>query len=235
MMKGRDSSRRRERDGAAERILKAAIALFTDRGYHGTPMRSIARAVHLEAASLYHHFSSKQKILFEIFERTMNDVLAGMQQALDSSESIEDRLRAVVRFHVFFHIERQREAFLSHSELRSLTAVNRERILALRDRYERQLRELLAAGVQAGLFEIRDVRLATIAVLMMLSGVSEWFAGTGRLTADAVADAYFDMVLALLRRSGEPESGLGYPGHGAPPDSGSRRGPPHEGNLQRQN
>jgi len=45
MMKGRDSSRRRERDGAAERILKAAIALFTERGYHGTPMRSIADSV----------------------------------------------------------------------------------------------------------------------------------------------------------------------------------------------
>jgi AcrR family transcriptional regulator len=194
---------------APARILKAALTLFTERGYHGTSVRTIASVVGLEAASLYHHFPSKQRILFEIFERTMNELLTGMEKALASAETIEGKLRALLRFHVFFHIERQQEAFLSHSELRSLTPSNRQRILAKRDRYERRLRDLLAAGVEAGLFEVRDVQLATIAILMMWSGVSDWFVGGKRLTPDAVADTYCDMTLALLRRSGDREPALG--------------------------
>src|SRR2546427_4387321 len=57
-----------ERADAAERILRAAIALFRERGYHGSSMRTLARALRMEAASLYYHFASKQDILFAILE-----------------------------------------------------------------------------------------------------------------------------------------------------------------------
>lgn len=188
-----------DQDGASDRIRKAAITLFTARGYHGTSVRAIADLVRLEAASLYYHFPSKQEILYDIFNRTMDDLLEGLERALGGATGFEDRLRAAVRFHVLFHIERQDEAFISHSELRSLTSPNRRTINVKRDRYEAMLRALLAAGTTAGVFETRDVRLTTIAVLMMCSGVSDWFAERGRLTGAAVAGAYAEMVLRLLR------------------------------------
>ena len=231
MTRAKSSAQSLER-GGAERILKAAISLFTERGYHGTSMRSLALAARLEAGSLYHHFPSKQKILCAIFERTMNDVLAGIEGALESAAGVEDKLRAVVRFHVVFHIERQQEAFLSHSELRSLTAANRQRIVAKRDRYEERLRGLLAAGVEDGLFDIPDVRLATIAVLTMCSGVADWFAGDGPLSADTVADAYIEMIMRLLRRSGDPASSSVFSPHRDPPPSGPWRARPREDRFQ---
>ena len=51
------------RDSSSDRIRRAAIDLFNARGYHGTPVRALARIVRVEAASLYYHFPSKQKIL----------------------------------------------------------------------------------------------------------------------------------------------------------------------------
>jgi hypothetical protein len=69
------------------------------------------------------------------------------------------------------------------------------------------LRTFLATGQKAGAFQVADVRLTTIAILMMCSGVSDWFAKEGRLNGDAIADAYFDMVLRLLRQSGGPQFG----------------------------
>src|SRR5256885_12195460 len=67
-----------ERATAAERILRAAVALFRERGYHGSSMRTLARALRMEAASLYYHFKSKQEILFAILDRTLDDLLAGV-------------------------------------------------------------------------------------------------------------------------------------------------------------
>jgi TetR/AcrR family transcriptional regulator, cholesterol catabolism regulator len=188
-----------DRSGASERIRTAALALFKSHGYHGTPVREIAEAVHIETASLYYHFSSKQEILFDLIWRTLDAMLDGVQVAIASGSTPEERLRAAVRFHVLYHIARQDEAFVSHSELRSLSPANFKRVLVVRDRYEKIIRSLLTAGVRSGAFEIDDVRLASTAILMMCSGVSDWFAGQGRLTAVKVADHYANMVIRLVR------------------------------------
>ena len=48
------------------RILLAGLALFGDRGYHGTSIRDIAAEAGMQSASLYSHFASKEAILAEL-------------------------------------------------------------------------------------------------------------------------------------------------------------------------
>ena len=50
-------------------ILEAAAQVFRQKGFHGASMANIAEAVNLQKASLYHHVSSKQEILFELLDR----------------------------------------------------------------------------------------------------------------------------------------------------------------------
>ncbi len=107
-------------------------------------------------------------------------------------------MRAAVRFHVLFHIERQNEAFISHTEMRALTDANRRRIIAKRDAYEKMFCELLNDGVYSGVFQIADTRLTNIAVLTMCSCVSDWFVEGGRLAPDTVAGQYASMVLRMV-------------------------------------
>jgi AcrR family transcriptional regulator len=205
---------------ASDRIRQAAIELFKARGYHGTSVRDLAQAVRIETASLYYHFPSKQEILLDLFDRTMDALVDGLERAAATGSSPEERLRAAVRFHVLFHVERQDEAFISHSELRSLTAENRKRIIAKRDRYERTLRKLLDDGIRAGDFDTPDIKLTSTAILMMCSGVSDWFTRRGRLTADLVADRYSEMVVRLV--STGPRRPSLQAGDGAPRASRSR-------------
>jgi AcrR family transcriptional regulator len=186
--------------GGAERIRKAAITLFRERGYHGTSVRDLARAVDMETASLYYHYPSKHEILIELFHRTMDDMLAGVEQAVAAEVGATARLRAAVRFHVGFHVARQDESFISHSELRAIGEEDLPGIIAKRDRYEKFMRALLSAGVEEGCFEIADVRIAATAILMMCSGVSDWFERRGRLSGASVADHYADMVLRMVVR-----------------------------------
>jgi AcrR family transcriptional regulator len=51
-----------------EAILQQARHLFATKGYAETSMDDIARANHIQKASLYHYFKSKQKILEEMIE-----------------------------------------------------------------------------------------------------------------------------------------------------------------------
>jgi AcrR family transcriptional regulator len=189
-----------ERVTAAERILRAAIVLFRERGYHGSSMRTLARRLRLEAASLYYHYPSKQDILFAILDRTLDELLAGVGRAVAAADGPEARLRAAVRFHVLFHTDSQHEAFVSASELRSLTAANLRLVLTRRDEYERVFRGLLAAGVRAGVFQVSDVRLTAMAILTMCTGVATWFSERGRLAPDAIAERYVEMILRSVKR-----------------------------------
>jgi hypothetical protein len=113
----------------------------------------------------------------------------------------EDRTRrsaAAVRFHALCRIARQDEAFVSPSELRSLSPANYKRILVKRDRYEKFIRALPDDGAHAAAFEIEDVPLAGTAIPTMCSGVSDWFARRGRVTPAKVADHYANLVIRLV-------------------------------------
>jgi AcrR family transcriptional regulator len=189
-----------ERATAADRILRAAMLLFRECGYHGSSMRTLARALRMEAASLYYHFRSKQEILFAILDRTLDDLLAGVGRAVASADGPEARLRAAVRFHVLFHTDSQHQAFLSHSELRSLTHANLRMVLTRRDEYERVFRGILSSGVRAGVFQAADVRLTAMAILTMCTGVATWFSEDGRLSPETIADRYVEIILRSVKR-----------------------------------
>jgi AcrR family transcriptional regulator len=187
---------------ASDRILQAATALFCERGYHGTSVRALTSVLRMEAPSLYYHFPSKQQILFAILDRTLDDLLAGLQAAVAAAEGPEKRLRAAVSFHVLFHTRRRQEAFVSHSELRSLTPPNLRRVVARRNEYERVFRDLLTAGVRKGVFRVPDVKLAAMAILTMCTGVALWFSDDGRLAPEAIADRYVAMILRSVDAGG---------------------------------
>lgn len=52
-----------------EKILDAALDLFTDQGFDATSMREIAARLHLTKPSIYYHFGSKDEILLALHMR----------------------------------------------------------------------------------------------------------------------------------------------------------------------
>ena len=72
--------------GAADgrqRVLDAAAQLFLRQGFSGTSQRHIATASGMKAASLYHHFSSKNDLLATILHRALNSGLKSDHFRLD--------------------------------------------------------------------------------------------------------------------------------------------------------
>src|SRR5216110_1492959 len=81
-------------------ILHTAARLFQQRGYDATSMNDVAAALKLSKGGLYHHFQSKDEILFEIMNHAMeiteDRVLAPVRSITDP----EARLRALIRLHI---------------------------------------------------------------------------------------------------------------------------------------
>ncbi|MFG1477085.1 TetR/AcrR family transcriptional regulator [Xanthobacter sp. V4C-4] len=57
-----------DRRGARARILKAAHALFLEKGYEGTAMDAVATAAPVSKRTLYHHFASKADLFAAVID-----------------------------------------------------------------------------------------------------------------------------------------------------------------------
>ncbi|MEN8673389.1 TetR family transcriptional regulator [Nocardioides sp.] len=186
--------------GGKEVIVTSAVANFTERGYHGTSMRDIARDADVTVASIYHHFPSKQDILQELMRRTLGDVLAATRTAIDAAgPGATDRLGALMVAWVVFHTERQAEALIGASELRSLDEAGRVEVVALRDEQEALFREVVDQGVADGEFATPYPREAVRAVIEMGYSIASWYRLGGTTSPETMAERYRELALATVR------------------------------------
>ncbi|AXI42960.1 TetR/AcrR family transcriptional regulator [Sulfitobacter sp. SK011] len=179
-------------DITGPRVRAAALRLFARDGYAAVSMRAIAGEVGVQAGALYNYTPDKQSLLFDLMRGHMTDLLAEMPT---NSEALPlTRLRAFVEFHIRFHADRPDEVFIAYMELRNLTPENFTVIETLRRQYEDQLEAILKQGVADGEFDVADTKIATLAVIAMLTGVNTWFRAGGRLSLDEVSAQYWGMV-----------------------------------------
>tara|TARA_R110000787_G_scaffold248421_2_gene353966 strand:- start:2059 stop:2643 length:585 start_codon:yes stop_codon:yes gene_type:complete len=179
-------------DITGPRVRAAALRLFARDGFAAVSMRAIAGEVGVQAGALYNYTPDKQSLLFDLMRGHMTDLLAEMPK--DTTAKPLAGLNAFVDFHIRFHADRPDEVFIAYMELRNLSPENFAEIEVLRKAYEDQLETILKEGVTQGVFEVADTKIATLAVIAMLTGVNTWFRAGGRLSLAEVSAQYWNMV-----------------------------------------
>jgi AcrR family transcriptional regulator len=187
-----------ERPGE-EAILKAAIAVMAEHGYHGTSVRDIAERAELSPAALDYHFASKQEVLATIMERGIERLLMRTRTALaEAGDTPQDRLSAIVEVQVLFHLESQASTLLGTSELRALEEPVRTAHKAKRVQQQRLFDQVVADGVARGVFTTTLPQEAGRAIVVMCTGVASWFSPRGKLSRDQVVQHYQRLALDMV-------------------------------------
>ncbi len=181
------------------KVRDAALRLFARHGFAAVSMRQIAAEVGVQAGALYLYTPDKQTLLFDLMQSHMSALLAAWQAEPTGGDATA-RLDIFARFHIRFHLDRPDAVFLSGMELRNLEPDNFAQIERLRHTYEDHLHAILAEGQATGSFAIADLRLATMALIAMLTGVNTWYRTDGRLSRDQVAALYADMARRAVTR-----------------------------------
>lgn len=76
-----------------EKILQAAMKVFTKKGFTGARMQEIADEAEINKASLHYYFRSKQLLFERIFQSVLSNFLGNVVENLDSDLSIDDKIR----------------------------------------------------------------------------------------------------------------------------------------------
>ncbi len=180
-------------DITGPKVRDAALRLIAQHGYAAVSMRQIAAEVGVQAGALYNYIADKQSLLFELMQSHMDAVL-GAVAAEDLGGDPVTALERFTRFHIQFHLPRRDQVFLSYMELRNLDPDNFAQIEAMRRQYEDTLETILKSGVASGAFAVTDTRVATLGLIALLTGITNWYDPNGRLDIDAVQEIYTELV-----------------------------------------
>ena len=180
-------------DITGPRVRDAALRLIARHGYAAVSMRQIAAEVGIQAGALYNYTPDKQTLLFDLMQGHMTDLLAALEAADIKGDALA-RLEGFTRFHIRFHMPRPDQVFVSYMELRNRSDENFAAIEAMRRRYENVLEGILRAGEEEGVFLVPDPRVTTMALIAMLTGISNWYRAGGRLETEKIEAIYWDMV-----------------------------------------
>ena len=181
-----------------EQIYEVAERLFSERGYHATTMREIARELAIEGGSLYSHISGKQELLYAIVLRGSEQFLQAARDSIAAFGSARARLRELMRRHLAIMAESTPRAIVHFHEWHHLEPEHQATIRARRDQYEAYVRQIIHDGIIAGEFAPHDERLVGLSVLSLLNWTYQWYAPGGTWSADDLAGQFFDLLMRGL-------------------------------------
>src|SRR5712691_2757647 len=178
-------------------LTREAARLFAEKGYHGTSIGDLAKAMGVQKGSLYAHIESKADLLWEV----ARDGAVAFHAALDAVPEdlpATEKIRLGLRAHLHVVAEQLDVATVFIREWRYLQGKRRDEFIGERRRYEERFRALFREGRELG--ELRtdlDDASATLLALSAANWAYTWLRPGA--DTDALADRFHALMLDGMR------------------------------------
>jgi AcrR family transcriptional regulator len=182
-------SRRRARDEKREAVLRTAVQLFLEQGYHGTTLNDVAERLNITKPALYNYFRGKDDILYECWA-------IGAERVDDCIEEINAgggaglaKLRKlIVRYAEVMTTDYGKS--LVRFDVRDLTEHNRKIVGTAKKKIDRAFRTYIKDGIADGSIKPCDIKLSAFAIAGSLNWIGHWYQPGGALPAQDIASEF---------------------------------------------
>lgn len=193
--KRKSRARRNNESNRREDLLRVSARLFREKGFDGTTIRDISNAAGMHSGSPFYHFKTKQDILVAVMEHGLAEGLRKTEEVMALDLSPEQKLQRLIRTQLGTILEDGSDFIpVLLYDWRSLSAANRRRVVALKDRYDalwqQVIDELHRAGSMPG-----DAQLARLLIFGAVNWIGTWYRPGGRLSLDEVTEGAMRLFL----------------------------------------
>ncbi|PPJ19590.1 transcriptional regulator [Nocardia nova] len=178
--------------------LAGALEAFVELGYHGATIRDVADRAGMSVAGVYHHWATKQLLLVELLDLTMNDLTQRCRTARAEGDGPVERLERLVECLALYHTHRHELGFIGASEMRSVEEPHRARIASARRNVQHMVDDEVAEGCRRGLMNTPLPREAARAVVTLCTALPQWWSASGELPPEAIARQYTQFALDIV-------------------------------------
>lgn len=193
----------READRAAKRdaVLRAAVRMFNERGFHATSLDDVAASLGISKRTIYHYLANKDQVLLECVTIGLQQLLQAAEIARKEAGTGRDRLIKFLRRYAEINMDdfgrcviRTGEEALARESLPQYRALKRE--------IDTALRGMLAVAVADGSIAPVDIKMTAFTLAGALNWPARWHEQTGALSASDISSSMVDILMKGL----EPRS-----------------------------
>ena len=184
---------------ARERVLYAAVALFARQGYDATSVAQVITQAGVAKGGFYHHFASKEALLYEVYGDLITRQLAAMDAVLARRLASAETVRALIIDLVESTAASAQQALVFWREQHKLGDERTEQYRRARRRYHDTVTRLIREAQTAGSFAaVASPEMVTFTIFGVINELPLWYRPQGRKRPAQIASELADLVLAAL-------------------------------------
>ncbi|WLR46848.1 TetR/AcrR family transcriptional regulator [Halobacillus litoralis] len=182
-----------------EKIIQTSLELFDRHGFHGVSVKQIVQQTNTSKGGFYHHFQSKDELLFVIHDTFITYVLKEAQAANVTHSSPIPKVQAIIQSFVQVFDLYKPHISVFYQESLYLKPAYEEEIKGKRDEFKRMVFNVIAEGQESGHFRRElPLEITGMAILGMVNWIYKWYRRDGTYTIDQIAEVFTDLVLHFL-------------------------------------
>jgi len=179
-----------------EAVLRAAAAAFNRDGFAITTMDDVARDVGITKPTLYQYFSSKEDILYECHQHSMQHAEAGIEFAETAVSGLEKLLAFYRRYMRGILGEFGSCTVLTNVD--NLSPDRRREVVQRRARISAAARKFVEEGIRDKSVRECDANLAALFTLGAVNWIPLWYRESGPNTAEEIIEAFIGHVRSSI-------------------------------------
>lgn len=184
---------------ARTRVLAAAVDLFARQGYDGTSVAQVITRAGVAKGGFYHHFPSKEALLYEVYGDLITRQLAAMDQVLARHLPPAETVRELIADLVESTATSAQQALVFWREQHKLGDERTEQYRRARRRYHDTVTALIREAQAAGSFAtVASPEMVTFTIFGVINELPLWYRPQGRKRPNQIATELADLVLAAL-------------------------------------
>lgn len=184
---------------ARARVLSAAVELFARQGYDGTSVAEVISQAGVAKGGFYHHFTSKEALLYEVYGDLITRQLASMDAILARGLTPADTLRALIADLVESTAASAQQALVFWREQHKLGDERTEHYRLARRRYHDTVSTFIRDGQAGGSFaSVASPEMVTFTIFGVINELPLWYRPEGRKRPAQIGTELADLVLAAL-------------------------------------
>lgn len=102
-------------------MIKGAVTLFKEKGFHRTTTREIAKAAGFSIGTLYEYIRTKEDILYLVCDFIYDEVQEKLQKEIEQSDGTLESLKLTIAYFYKVMDDMQDEVLVMYQEVKALT------------------------------------------------------------------------------------------------------------------
>ena len=176
-------------------ILKVATGLFAEKGFEATSVRKLAAESGLSVPGMFHYFSTKEEILYEIMINFMEDVYKNITEIMKSDKDPVQKLEFLCTYYVQKYTAHQEELIILNSEGKALTTNHRKLFIKKQRIYVEAIEKIINELTIKKIAKPMNNVVLTFLFYGMVHWTSTWYDSSGEISPEKLGEIVSEVFL----------------------------------------